>query len=150
MADGFVPGFVKWLNKTSKLNTKEGEDGEIVTPGQVYLSPTSKSMEIEVGGKIHLIPKKVTGSFQPSCDVLLSSVASTYKDTGVGIILTGAGNDGTKGIMQIKENHGTTLAQDEKTSLVFGMAKEAITQGSIDRVMPLQDIAPYLNHLAYA
>ncbi len=150
MADGFVPGFVKWLNKTSKLNAKEGEEGETIVPGKVYLSPTSKNMEICEGGKIKLSTRKTSGTFKPSCNILLSSVASTYRETSVGIILTGAGNDGVDGIMQIKKNNGTTVAQDEKTSLVFGMAKEAINLEGIDQILPLQEIAPYLNQTVHS
>jgi two-component system, chemotaxis family, protein-glutamate methylesterase/glutaminase len=150
MADGFVPGFVKWLNKTSILNAKEGEDGEIVVPGKVYLSPTHKNMEVTEGGILKLIPTKTSGASKPSCNILLSSVASIYKEACVGIILTGAGDDGVDGIMEIKQNNGTTLAQDEKTSLVFGMAKEAINLGGIDKILPLQEIAPYLNQIAHS
>ncbi len=148
MAEGFVPGFVKWLSKTSNLKVKEGQEGEIIVPGQVYLSPTSKNMEVSEGGKLVLSNRKTTGTAKPSCNVLLASVATVYKEASIGIILTGAGNDGVEGIMQIKHNMGTTLAQDEKTSLVFSMAKEAIDLGGIDQILPLQKIAPYLNELA--
>ncbi len=147
MSDGFVPGFVKWLNKTSNLNVKEGEDGETIIPGQVYLLPTNNNMEVEEGGKLKLSTRKTGGAYKPSCNILLSSVASTYRESSVGIILTGAGNDGVDGIMQIKKNNGITVAQDENTSLVFGMAKEAISSGSIDQVLPLQEIASYLDQL---
>ncbi len=150
MADGFVPGFVKWLNKTSNLKAKEGEDGETIVPGQVYLSPTSKNMEVSKDGTIKLSARKAIGISKPSCNILLSSVASVYGETSIGIILTGAGNDGVDGIMQIKQSNGTTLAQDEKTSLVFGMAKEAIKLGGIDQILPLQEIAPYLNQIAHS
>ena len=146
--DGFVDGLVDWINKVSSLAVKRGIDGELLKANTVFISPTSKHMEVDKKGKIRLVDRLPTDIYHPSCNRLLSSAASAFKQNCIGVILTGMGSDGVEGIKHIKERGGTTVAQDEKTSVVFGMPNEAIKSGCIDKIFPIEDIGRYLNQLA--
>lgn len=148
ISNGFVDGLVEWLDSIAKLKVKAGNEGETVMAGTVYLSPTEKHMALDDCGKITLIEKKPKDIYSPSCDILLSSVANIYRTGLIGIILTGMGDDGVMGIRKIKEAGGTTIAQDEKSSAIFGMPKVAIDSGSIDKVLPLDKIGDELVQIA--
>lgn len=91
--------------------------------------------------KGYVVPIKSSQLYNPSCDVLLSLVAQTYEEIAIGIILNGMGKDSLKGMKAIKKNGGMTIAQNETTSFVFEMNKAAITEGAIDKVLPLDKIA---------
>jgi two-component system, chemotaxis family, protein-glutamate methylesterase/glutaminase len=94
---------------------------------------------------IERLPKDI---YHPSCDRLLSSVALAHKAKSIGVILTGMGSDGAHGIRQIKNAGGTTIAQDEKTSIVFGMPKIAIDSGFIDKILPIDEMGREILFLA--
>jgi len=147
MTSGFVSGFVKWIGDSSSLKVTEGIEGEKVLSGTVYIAPTGSHMEIDSERKIKFIKRNSTDEYQPSCSKLLSSVASAFKENCIGVILTGAGEDGVEGIKNIKNSGGITLGQDEESSAFFGMSKKAIDSGYVDKVLPLQDIAPCLMEL---
>jgi two-component system chemotaxis response regulator CheB len=147
MGDGFIPGLAGWLNSISKLTVKEGTDREMITSGTVYLSPSERHMKISQSGRIILVERQPRDIYHPSCDLLLASVASTYGADSIGVILTGMGDDGVWGMKKIKGVGGITLAQDEKSSLIFGMPKMAIESGCIDKVLSLHEIATELVRL---
>ncbi len=147
IADGFVSGMVDWLNGTSSLNIVEGREGEEIIPANVYIAPSEKHMQITSANEITLTEKGPGDIYTPSCDILLSSVASVYGSGAVGIILTGMGDDGASGIGKIKEAGGVTIAQDEESSAVFGMPKVAIENGCIDRIITLDDISQEIQRL---
>lgn len=147
-SDGFIPGMVEWLRRISNLNVKVAEEGETVAPGTAYVSPSEKHMEITVARKVALIKRHPKDIYRPSCDMLLSSVALAYKSKSIGVILTGMGSDGSRGMGQIKKAGGATIAQDETTSIVFGMPKIAIDSGCIDRIVPLDEISKAILSLA--
>jgi two-component system chemotaxis response regulator CheB len=140
MANGFISGLVEWLNGISKIPVREGADGEMTMGGTVYISPSEKHMKINSGRRISLIEKQPSDIYHPSCNLLLSSAADVFGANSIGIILTGMGNDGVSGVKKIKEIGGITIAQDEKTSAIFGMPKVAIESGCIDKVLPLNEI----------
>ncbi|HAK87749.1 MAG: hypothetical protein A2X55_09510 [Nitrospirae bacterium GWB2_47_37] len=140
ISDGFVQGMVEWLKRTSRLNVKTASDGEYINPGTVYVSPSEKHMEITVDRKIALVERHPKDIYRPSCDALLSSVAKVYGQRSIGVILTGMGSDGAMGIKKIKGAGGLTIAQDEKTSVVFGMNKAAIDSGCVDKILPIDEI----------
>ena len=148
--EGFAQGLAEFLGKISKLRVKIGERNEPLKAGTVYLSPPETNMEVSGAKKIAMAQWRQGDIYHPSCDVLLSSVASVYGDRGVGIILTGMGSDGADGIKKIKEAGGRTIAQDEKTSVVFGMNKVAIDNGGARAVLALDRIAPELMRIARA
>lgn len=147
-SDGFIPGMVEWLRRISNLNVKVAEEGEPVVPGTAYVSPSEKHMEITVARKVALIERHPKDIYRPSCDILLSSIAQAYKAKSIGVILTGMGSDGSRGMGQIKKAGGKTIAQDEKTSIVFGMPKMAIDNGCIDKIVPLDEISSAILSLA--
>ncbi len=141
MTDGFIPGLAEWLDSVSMLTVKEGVGQEALTRGTVYLSSTEKNMVVSNQKRIEFIERKEKELYRPSCNILLSSVADVFGADAMGIILTGMGNDGVSGIKEIKNSGGLTIAQDEASSIVFGMPKVATESGCIDRVLPLSDIS---------
>lgn len=148
IADGFVSEMAKWLNSISKLDIKVAEQGEELLSGCVYIAPSEKHTEINSQKKITLVDRGVKDIYRPSCDMLLSSAAKAYKKKCAGIILTGMGSDGVKGMKSIKAAGGITLAQDEESSVVFGMPGVAINSGCIDRILPLDKIGGEIVRLA--
>ncbi|MGR3220678.1 MAG: chemotaxis-specific protein-glutamate methyltransferase CheB [Candidatus Anammoxibacter sp.] len=148
ISDGFVTGLVDWLNSVAQLPVKEGQDKETVAAGTVYISPTEKHMTVDHDGMITMIDRRAKDIYHPSCDVLLSSIADISNVGNIGVILTGMGNDGVAGIKAIKDSGGITIAQDEGSSVVFGMPKVAIENGSIDKVLPLDEIGAEIVRLA--
>lgn len=138
---GFDGGLAAWLNSESPMRVKIAEPGEEIQPGVVYLAPCDLQMKVAEGGKIQISDDPAHDGHKPSGDVLLESVARVYKDKAVGVILTGMGHDGARGIQAIKESCGQTIAQDEKSCIVFGMPKVAIDLGAVDKIIALEKIA---------
>ncbi|MBI4689219.1 MAG: chemotaxis-specific protein-glutamate methyltransferase CheB [Nitrospirae bacterium] len=141
ISDGFVSGMVEWLKLITRLNIKVAAEGDAVTVGSVYVSPSEKHTEINASKRISFVGRHPKDIYRPSCDVLLSSVARVYGKKALGVILTGMGSDGALGMQRIKKAGGNTIAQDDKTSVVFGMNKVAIDSGCIDKILPLGDIS---------
>jgi len=141
ITNGFLPGLIDWLNKECKIRVKIGEDSEEIRPGVAYIAPDNFHMKVEGGGKIGLSNEPSDGGHKPSGDVLLESVAKVYGKGSVGTILTGMGRDGVMGMKAIKQSYGKTIAQDEKSCVVFGMPNAAIEMDVVDKVLPLERIA---------
>ncbi len=137
---GFVEGLVDWLDNECQLKVKIAEDSEEIRPGVAYIAPDSLQMRVEEGGKINLSDEPAYEGHKPSGDVLLESVARAYGNGVVATILTGMGRDGAMGMKAIKQLNGRTIAQDEKSCVVFGMPKAAIEMDVIDKVSPLEKI----------
>jgi two-component system, chemotaxis family, protein-glutamate methylesterase/glutaminase len=129
------------MQRHSKLRVIEAVDGETMKPAFVYIAPPNKHLLVN-DGKILLTSTAFVHFSRPSIDLLFESVAATYGDRSIGIILSGTGRDGAMGIKAIKEKGGTTIAQDEATSEHWGMPQAAIATGMVDFVLPIQDIAP--------
>jgi two-component system, chemotaxis family, protein-glutamate methylesterase/glutaminase len=144
MPEGFTKAFSDRLDSVSQLKVKEAEDGDAVEPGCGYVAPGHSHMELEmVYGKprIHVYGGEKVSGHRPSIDVLFNSMAEhSGKDT-VAVIMTGMGKDGSDGILKIKEKGGATIAQDEETSVVYGMNKVAVQKGAINIEVPLHEIA---------
>ena len=141
ITSGFLSGLVDWLTKECKIKVKIGEDSEEIRPGVAYIAPDDVQMRVEESGKISLSNEPAHGGHRPSGDVLLESVARTYGKGSVAAILTGMGRDGAMGMKAIKQLYGKTIAQNEKSCVVFGMPKAAIEMDVIDKVLPLESIA---------
>jgi two-component system, chemotaxis family, protein-glutamate methylesterase/glutaminase len=138
---GFIHGLSEWLNAKSSFNVVVPKEGDILEDGKVFLAPEQFLMEIDRNGIIHLrSDEKNEYLFVPSVDAMMKSVAHSFSDKAVGIIMTGMGYDGVEGIKAIKDCGGTTIAQDEKTSVIFGMNRAAIEKGVIDKVISIDDI----------
>ena len=145
---GFAAGMAKWLASESGMPVKLAEDGEAIVAGQVYLSPSEFHLRVSSNHMIDFLALREGDTYRPSCNVLLKSMADVFGKRSVGIILTGMGSDGTKGLACIKAAGGTTLAQDESSSVIYGMNREAIASGAVQRVLPLDEIAAAMVQLA--
>ncbi len=139
IADGFAQGLAELLDSKSPLSVRLAKDGDILEPGCVYISPSDTNLVVQRSGMLRLLEHEKKQFFRPSCDVLLSSVAESFGSRAVGIILTGMGRDGVCGMERIVKAGGATLAQDEASSVVFGMNNEAIKSGCVQKVLsPIQ------------
>lgn len=143
MPEGFTKAFAERLNASSHLNVKEAEDGDRVLPGCGYLAPGHSHMTIERKNGHSVVRvfqgDKVSGH-RPSIDVLFDSLADQCGSELVAAIMTGMGRDGAGGILRIKNKGGYTIAQNEETSVVYGMNRVAVEIGGITDEMPLIDI----------
>ncbi|MBT5471621.1 MAG: chemotaxis-specific protein-glutamate methyltransferase CheB [Nitrospina sp.] len=140
----FVESLVDFLNDASPLRILKGKEGEMPQAGKVYISPGNKHMTVNNLGIITLLEPDPGEIYHPSCNRLLSSAAEAFGDKSIGIILTGMGSDGADGMQKIKEAGGKTIAQDEKSSAIFGMPHVAIEKNCIDHVLPLNEISTFL------
>ncbi len=143
MPEGFTAAFSKRLNDSSELKVKEGEDGDDVLPGHGYVAPGHSHMRIvKKGGgfKLKVYNAEKVSGHRPSIDVLFNSFAEEVGDKSIGVIMTGMGRDGAEGLLKIKKSGGYTIAQNEDTSVVFGMNRVAVEYGAVNEVVPLDDI----------
>ena len=143
MPPKFTKSLAERLNSISNIKIKEAEDGDILLRGHGYIAPGDYHMEVVKAGdnlviKLNQEPKVM--GLRPTVDKMMESVSKIKGYSKIGVILTGMGSDGTKGIIEMKKNNSYTIAQDESTSVVFGMPKSAIATKSIDKVLPLEDI----------
>lgn len=141
---GFSEALAERLNSVSPLEIRVCARKEIIQPGVALLAPAGQHLKvIRMGGRLFafLDDEPADVIHRPSADVLFSSMAETCGANACAVILTGMGDDGAKGIKEIHDRGGFTLAQDEATSLIFGMPKAAIAQGGIDIVSPLERIS---------
>ncbi len=140
----FTGKFAARLNSLCAFRVKEAEDGDSVIPGQALLAPGNFHMVMRRSGARYYVNVKdgpLVCHQRPAVDVLFNSVAAFGGANVVGVILTGMGKDGAQGMMKMKEAGAKTIAQDEKSCVVFGMPKEAIAAGGVDQVLPLSKIS---------
>jgi two-component system chemotaxis response regulator CheB len=140
IAKGFTQGMVDWLNATTPLAVSVVRAGEQILPGRVYVNPSEFSMRMTRQGTAILEDQEANQLFHPCCDTLLTATANAYGEHCVGVILSGMGDDGVDGIRAIKSAGGMTLAQDAKSSVVYGMNRLAVERGHVNRVVALADI----------
>jgi two-component system chemotaxis response regulator CheB len=144
MPEKFTASFAKRLNDFCSLRVKEAEDLEPVMRNTVYIAPGNKHMAIKNhNGKlvIRIFNGDLVNRHRPSVNVLFNSVAAVKGKHAVGVIMTGMGDDGATGMQALKIGGAYTIAQDESSSVVFGMPHKAILAGGVSKVLPLQDIA---------
>lgn len=146
IAEGFIPGLVEWLDGGCTIAVRAADDGETPKPGVAYLAPTGSNLEFD--GSVMRFAKPGPGQlYIPSADTLFSSVARSLKSRAVGAILTGMGNDGAKGLKEMRDAGAATIAQDEETSTVFGMPRAAAELGAVVSVLPIQAIGAEIARL---
>lgn len=148
IADGFSQSLVDWLDGVSPIKVKLAQSGEKIEPGKVFIAPTGQHMEVKQKGIISLTAGPPEEGQRPSANVLLRSVAKTYGRSAMGVILTGMGNDGAAGILEMKRSGAKTVAQNEESCVVFGMPKVAIEMGAIEKVLAIDGIAEEINKFA--
>ena len=144
MPAGFTSSFAKRLDGLCRMKVKEARDGDRILTGQVLLAPGDFHMQVVRSGAqdtVRVFTAPPVNRFRPSVDVLFNSCAEQLGCNCVGVILTGMGNDGARGMKALHDAGGPTIAQDEATSVVFGMPKEAIAHGGVDQVLPIDRIA---------
>ncbi len=142
----FTASLANSLNNKSKIEVREAQDGDIVQPGRVLIAPGGKQMKVVAGAdgltrKIKITDDPPENSCKPSVDYLFRSIAHHYVGRATGVIMTGMGSDGSKGLVEMKNNGSFVIAQDESTCTVFGMPKEPIESGIADVIAPLDRIA---------
>src|SRR5262245_55938312 len=142
MPGSFTGQFSQQLAEISAITVKEAEHGEALRAGTLYVCPGSHHLRISTAGQSKLDDGPRIGGYRPCADVALETAAAFAGPMTVGVILTGMGNDGAKGIQAVKAAGGFTAVQDEATSVIFGMPAEAIKTGAVDQVLPLEEIYP--------
>ena len=145
MAPEFVPSFVESLQWRCSLNISTAEKGRVIGAGQVLVAPGGYNTMIFQNGyakKIRLNKQTSVNAAFSSVDCAMESAAKTYGKDTLGVLLSGMGSDGAKGMKAIKDAGGRTIAEDQSTCIVFGMPKAAIDMGCVDEVVPLPKIAP--------
>jgi two-component system chemotaxis response regulator CheB len=144
MPANFTTAFAARLNDLSQISVKEAEDNDSVTPGTALLAPGNFHMILRRSGARYYVEVK-TGPMvhhqRPAVDVLFKSTAKYAGANAIGVILTGMGADGAEGLLEMKQAGASTIAQDEKSCVVFGMPKEAIKLGAADKVVSIEQIA---------
>ncbi|WP_028325734.1 chemotaxis-specific protein-glutamate methyltransferase CheB [Desulfatirhabdium butyrativorans] len=143
MPEHFTTSFAKRLNDICQMEVREARDNEFVAPGVALIAPGNMHMVLQRSGGNYLVRIKngpMVHYQRPSVDVLFQSVATGAGKNAVGVILTGMGADGAKGLLQMKQAGAFTIAQSEASCVVFGMPKEAIRMGAADRVVDLENI----------
>jgi two-component system chemotaxis response regulator CheB len=144
MPEKFTEAFARRLNGLCEVEVREAADGDSVLRGQVLIAPGNKHMLLQRSGARYFVSVKdgpLVSRHRPSVDVLFRSAARYAGANALGIIMTGMGDDGARGLLEMKEAGAHTIAQDEATSIVFGMPKEAIARGAADKITPLHHIA---------
>ncbi len=144
MPEQFTKSFADRLNQLCKITVKEAENNDTIIRGRALIAPGNHHMILKRSGAryyVEINDGPLVNRHRPSVDVLFRSTAKYAGQNAIGIIMTGMGDDGAKGMLEMKESGAYTIAQDEKTCIVFGMPKEAIKLNAADDIVPLQQIA---------
>jgi len=150
MPDTFTKSFAEHLNSKCKLNVKEAEENEVLKPGTVYISRGRINMVITGSENMPIVNYVKDDSiiYIPSANLLLSSCAKVFKENTCGIVMTGMGDDGSKGIVDVKKNGGITVAEDPKSAILWAMPENAIKTGCVDFVLKKDEIPEFLVKIA--
>jgi two-component system chemotaxis response regulator CheB len=135
------------MGRRSSLPIRQAVAGAHVKPGNVYLAPPDRHLLINRDGTVSLTQTELVNFVRPSADLLFESVAASYGERAIAVVLTGSGRDGSMGVTAIKQRGGTVIAQDEETSEFFSMPSAAIRTGVVDFVLPLNEIPAALLNL---
>jgi two-component system chemotaxis response regulator CheB len=144
MPEGFTRSFARRMNELCAMEVREAEDGDAVHTGLILIAPGNRHMILQRSGARYYVRIKegpMVHHQRPSVDVLFHSVAKNAGADAVGVIMTGMGIDGAEGLSAMRKSGARTIAQDERSCVVFGMPKAAIERGAVDEVVPLKDIA---------
>jgi two-component system chemotaxis response regulator CheB len=144
MPEHFTKAFAQRLNNDCQISVKEAENNDTVIRGRALIAPGNMHTMIKRSGARYYVDVRygpLVSRHRPSVDVLFRSTARYAGGNAIGVIMTGMGDDGARGLLEMKNTGAFTIAQDEKTSVIFGMPKEAIKLGAVDRILPLDIIA---------
>ena len=145
MPEKFTASFAARLDSLCRIEVREAKNGDRVMPGRALIAPGGRHMLLKRNGAqyhVEIIDGPLVNRHRPSVDVLFRSVAKYAGRNALGIIMTGMGDDGARGLKEMHDSGATTVAQDEATSAVYGMPREAVKLGAVDHSLPLGAIAP--------
>jgi two-component system chemotaxis response regulator CheB len=147
MPEGFTGMLAQRLDESCALRVREARDGELLREGEVLVAPAGRQLRVRggpTGRLLRLSDEPHAGGHAPSADVLFESLAREYGPDSVGGLLTGMGEDGAAGLLELRRTGALTLAQDEESCVVYGMPRAAVLRGAVDRVLPLERMADAL------
>ncbi len=151
MPEKFTNAFARRLNGICAMEIKEAEDGDVVLAGRVLIAPGNQHMVLQRAGSrytVNIVDGPHVSRHRPSVDVMFRSASQAAGKNAMGIILTGMGDDGARGLLEMRQAGSMTVAQDEESSIVFGMPKEAIQRGAAAKVVALSRVANEINNYA--
>ena len=150
MPPGFTQSLANRLNQTSSVHVKEAEDGEVISAGKILVAPSGLQTRVYKKNSEYYVKitdeKEKNYLYKPCVDLLFSSAAESGKDKVLGIIMTGMGNDGSKGCIDIHHSGGMVIAQSEETCVISTMPNSAIKEGIVDKIVPLDLMAKTINN----
>lgn len=141
---GFSGDLARWLAQETGQRVLEAADGMRLVKSEFFIAPSHVHLIVNQSGVMRLDDNPPIGGFKPSCDLLLQSVAQSFSHRAIGVVLTGMGRDGAKGLAEIRKAGGHTIAQDRASSVVFGMPGEAVALGAAELVLPIDEIGAQL------
>ncbi|MFO0596281.1 MAG: CheB methylesterase domain-containing protein [Myxococcaceae bacterium] len=141
---GFSDDLARWLAAETGHIVHEAHEGQRLVRGEFFVAPSHVHLVVSSTGVVRLDDSPAIGGFKPSCDLMLRSVAQSFAKRAIGVVLTGMGADGAKGLKEIRAAGGHTIAQDKETSIVFGMPGQAVALGAAEVVLPLDRIGDQL------
>jgi len=144
MPEKFTAAFAARLNSLCQIAVKEAENNDRVVPGRALIAPGGRHLLLKRSGAqyfVEVVDGPLVNRHRPSVDVLFRSVAKSAGANALGVIMTGMGDDGAAGLLEMRNVGARTLAQDEESCVVFGMPKEAIKRGGVERTLPLGAVA---------
>ncbi len=147
ISPGFTQGFVDWLNGSCPLNVQLGRNGEKALPGNVYVAPDSCQMGISHSGMIRIQPDNPKDGIAPSVARLFKSTVEAFGERSIGVLLTGMGRDGASELKLMRDKGAQTIAQDEESSIIYGMPGEAAKLGAVKYSLPIEKIGEMLCNL---
>jgi two-component system chemotaxis response regulator CheB len=144
ISTGFLQGLVEWLDPQCRMKVEVAKAGAAPRAGTIYFAEEESHLRMDAGGKFLLTAEPPHGDHRPSVDVTMKAIAAHYGNAACGVLLTGMGKDGAEGLLAIRMAGGMTIAQDEATSIVFGMPKQAIALDAAGYIAPLNEIGPMI------
>lgn len=148
MGAAFMDGFASWLDGVVPLSVSVARDGQSMLAGHVYVAPGDRHLELGPGGLLRVSDGAPVGGQRPAATVLFRSVARHAGPQGIGVLLTGMGEDGAQGLLDMRKSGGATVAEHESSAVVYGMPAAAVRLNAAARVLPLEQVAPHLVRLA--
>jgi len=146
VGEEFAPGMARWMNGITKMPIRPIREGECPKLGETLLAATNEHLVLARDQTLHYTPEPVDYPYRPSVDAFFSSLTRHWRGEAVGVLLTGMGADGAKGLKEMRQNGWHTIAQDEESSVIYGMPKAAAKIGAASKILPLERIGPELIH----
>jgi len=149
ISDGFLAGMAQWLSQTTGFPVQVAKHREVPQPGHAYMAPEGRHMELDRLGRIALVEGIAENGLMPAISRLFQSAARVYHAGVLGILLTGMGEDGADGLLEIRNAGGYTIAECKTTAVIYGMPGAALARGGVCESLPLPTIAPRIMQLLH-